>query len=627
MLSNPLVSEDAINRAMSELARLRRFSGSPAEFWPAFLGAAGALCGAAKATLALRDPQANQWKKLSEWAGAGSNERVGLSFTRELINIAERAAREGGSAIQALEATATAGLSHYIIGVRLSLNRPEDLCVAAFLVLNATEQQAQEAAVRLKLVSDTPQSYLMSSAATQARTDVEKFAASLDLMVSINAEKVFLAAGLALCNGLATRYSCDRVSLGWLEKGYIRVRSISRTERFDKNMAAIKAIENVMEEAFDQDEEILWPAPEDAQVVSRDHEKFAREQSSGHLVSVPVRIDGAAVAVITFERASRHFSQTEIQQFRLAADQASRRLHDLHEQEGWAGKRAARVMRKKLATYLGPENTWAKFTTIVATIFVLFSLLIPIRYRVEGTFILRSDDVSFLTAPFDGYIQKVNSRPGDSVAASATLLQLDDQNLRLQEAEAIADQARFLREAERARATNALADMRISIALAEQAKARLDLVRYNLSQANIKSPVAGVVIEGDLRERIGAPVKQGDPLFKVASMSSLYVEAEVNQRDIQDALEAVKNYGGKAEIAFVTQPKLKFPVTIERIEPAAFPKEGENVFLVRCKLDSAAEQWWRPGMSGLVKIESGRRTLAWVMTHRTIDFLRLKLWW
>lgn len=627
MLNNPFLSEEAINRALAELGRLRRFGGSPAEFWPAFLSSSGELAGATKATLILRDPQANQWKKLSEWCGTGSSERVALSFTRELVGIAERTMKEGGSAIQELEKTATEGLAHYILGARLPLNRPEDVCVAAYLLVNATLQQAQEAVVRLKLVADTPQSYLMSSAATQARTDVEKFAASLDLMVSINAEKAFLSAALALCNGLATRYSCDRVTLGWLEKGYVRVRAISRTERFDKNMAAVKAIENVMEEAFDQDEEILWPAPEDTQVVSRDHEKFAREQSSGHLVSVPVRLDGDTIAVITFERAARHFSQTEIQQFRLAADQASRRLHDLHEQEGWLGVRAARTMRKKLASYLGPDNTWAKFTTILLTIFVLFALLIPIRYRVEGTFILRSDDVSFLTAPFDGYIQKVNHRPGDQVTTSVALLQLDDQNLRLQEAEAIADQARYLREAERARATNALAEMRISTALAEQARARLELIRYNLGQASIKSPVAGVVVEGDLRERIGAPVKQGDPLFKVASMSSLYVEAEVNQRDVHEALEAVKTHGGKGEIAFVTQPKLKFPITIERIEPAAFPKEGENVFVVRCKLDSNIEPWWRPGMSGLVKIEAGKRTLAWVITHRTIDFLRMKLWW
>ena len=37
---------------------------------------------------------------------------------------------------------------------------------------------------------------------------------------------------------------------------------------------------------------------------------------------------------------------------------------------------------------------------------MLVALLLPIwRYRVEGTFVVRSDEVSYLTAPFDGYIK------------------------------------------------------------------------------------------------------------------------------------------------------------------------------------------------------------------------------
>jgi hypothetical protein len=37
--------------------------------------------------------------------------------------------------------------------------------------------------------------------------------------------------------------------------------------------------------------------------------------------------------------------------------------------------------------------------------------------------------------------------------------------------------------------------------------------------------------------------------------------------------------------------------------------------------------WWRPGMSGIGKIEAGERTLFWIIFHRTIDFLRMFFWW
>jgi len=36
--------------------------------------------------------------------------------------------------------------------------------------------------------------------------------------------------------------------------------------------------------------------------------------------------------------------------------------------------------------------------------------------------------------------------------------------------------------------------------------------------------------------------------------------------------------------------------------------------------------WWRPGMTGLCKLSTEKRTLFWILTHRTVDFLRMKLW-
>jgi hypothetical protein len=81
------------------------------------------------------------------------------------------------------------------------------------------------------------------------------------------------------------------------------------------------------------------------------------------------------------------------------------------------------------------------------------------------------------------------------------------------------------------------------------------------------------------------------------------------------------------EIAFVSQPKLKYPIQIVRIEPAAVPKNEANVFLVRCAVEGGPQPWWRPGMSGVCKLNVEKRTLIWIISHRTVDFLRMKLWW
>lgn len=631
MLRQETEGGPALPQALDELARLRRFSGPPAEFWPAFMAATGRMIGACRGLLILRDPaQPDRLKKLSDWSANGHADRAVLAFTRMAPEIAERCA-EDQSFLRELGDGSTPGGKHFALGFKIPLTSGHETCVAAFLLLNATDESAREALAKLQLAADTPETYGLQQAVVQARNDVERFASVLDLMVLVNAEKRFYAAGLAFCNGLASRFGCDRAGLGWLERGFIRLRALSRTERFDRTMVAAKALEVAMEEALDQDEEIVWPPPEHASVITRDHEAFAAAHQSRHMCSLPLRVDGKAVAVATCERQAKPFSEIELRQMRLACDQVVRRLEDLHKQDRWFGARWAAAGKEQLAKLVGPEHTWAKVLAL-AGLTALVVLLLPIfTYRVEGNFIVRSDDVVYLTAPFDGFIRSVPVRPGDVVKAEATLLGLDTADLELEEAAALAELNRYLREAERARAEAengrtaappSLAEMRIALALADQARARLDLVRYRLSQAQLKAPFDGVVVEGDQRQRLGAPVKQGESLLKIARIETQYIEAEIDERDAHEIL-----HKSSGEIAFVAQPSLKFPVRVVRIEPAAAAKEGENVFVVRAAFAGPIRPWWRPGMSGVCKLDVEKRTLLWILTHRTVDFLRLWLWW
>jgi multidrug resistance efflux pump len=125
-----------------------------------------------------------------------------------------------------------------------------------------------------------------------------------------------------------------------------------------------------------------------------------------------------------------------------------------------------------------------------------------------------------------------------------------------------------------------------------------------------------------LKKRLGAPVRQGDILFKVARLDRLYVECKVNERDIHEVA-----LGARVEIAFASQPEKTFRAKVSLIEPVATTVDKENVFVVRCTVEGGRETWWRPGMAGVTKIEAGRRTFFWILFHRTIDYLRLLLWW
>lgn len=95
------------------------------------------------------------------------------------------------------------------------------------------------------------------------------------------------------------------------------------------------------------------------------------------------------------------------------------------------------------------------------------------------------------------------------------------------------------------------------------------------------------------------------------------------ERDVHEV-----HAGQSGEIAFASRPHFSFPIRIERVEPAAEVREKEgNVFVVRAEFAGPAESWWRPGMSGVCKVNAGKRNLFWIFTHRSMDWLRLHLWW
>jgi multidrug resistance efflux pump len=620
MISDSTTPDEMLRRSLKELSELRQFRGVPRDFWTHYQTYLAQLTGAHRVVLLLQDKsQPPKWKKIGEWSSNTGPSRFVVPFVTQLDVYADRCLQSGEFSAPVER---SGDKNPQALGVRLKLQNPEDVCVAILLLLEADEAAAREGLVRMQLAADVPRAYQTAYAVQNAKADVEKFASALDLMVAVNAETRFVAAALAFCNGLSTRFNCDRVSLGWLEGGYVRLRAMSRTEKFDRQMQAAQQLEKGMEEAIDQDDEVVWPAAEGSTVITRDHEAFSRDQRVDNLCSLPLRVEDKAVAAITCERQTGAFSSTELQQLRLCCDQAARRLSDLKKHDRWFGARAATATREKLAKLLGPEHTWAKALSILVVALLAVLFFVPVTYRVEGNFIVRSDDVSYLTAPFDGYISDVFVRAGDVVDNDAKMVSLDTSELLLDESAALADMNRYLREAEKSRAAGALADMRIANALADQAKARLDIVRYRLERAVIRVPFAGVVVEGDLRDRLKAPVKQGDALLKVAKLQTLYVEAEIDERDIHEILGRTNG-----EIAFVTQPKLKYPVQISRIEPAAMPKKDGNFFMVRCTFDGNSQPWWRPGMSGVCKLSVEKRTLFWIISHRTVDFLRLKLWW
>ena len=597
------------------IQELHSFADHPGKFWPAFLSFACRQAGARNCVLF--NKKSGVWKSLYEWPIDQRRYSFSEPLSAELTALAEKCLQER-SASTAIQ------VSSEIIALGLALDEKAggQAGVVIFFVEAAASVNVTEILGRLNLIGDTPAIYQHQRAARQAQNDLVFFAGVLDLLLLLNAENRFLAASMTLVNETAARYQCTRVSLGWCDSGYVHLQAISHMERFERKMDMVACLEAAMEEALDQDEEILLPAAEGTGAVSREHEHYAKKQQAEHLISLPLRFNDQPVGVLTCEREGRPFAEDDICSLRILGDQVSCRLAELKQHDRWFGAKFKDGFCKQVSSLLGVEHTMAKLVGLLTCGLLFFSIIVKLPYRVEAAFILRSEDVRQVSAPFDGYIDTVQVKIGQQIQQGDPLLLLDSSELLLEESAAFANQVRFLREREKARARNTLIEMKIAQARADQAQAQLELIRHRLRQAQVRSPITGIIVEGDLEEMRGAPVSKGDILFKVARHENLFVELKINEDDIHELTE-----GQSGKIAFVSRPQLKYPFKVIQFDPVALPGDAGNIFIARGKNVDASMDWWRPGMSGIAKLNVGSRRIIWIITHRTIDFFQMLMWW
>lgn len=450
----------------------------------------------------------------------------------------------------------------------------------------------------------------------------EKLGKAMETLAAVNRQNRFTGVAMAFCNEMAAQWKCERVSLGFLKGRYVRVKAMSHTEHFSRKMRLVQDIEAAMEECLDQDGEIVYPAGEEATYIHRAAGELANQHGPTAILSLPLRHEGRPEAVVTLERpAGNPFTADEIETIRVTCDLCGPRLMNLHYYDRWFGARMVGHLRRALATIVGAQYTWAKLTAVLVFAAVLFLLLAKGWYRVKAPFVLEAVSQYKVAAPFNGFIKDVGVEIGDVISTGQTALaQLDTAELRLQLAAAQAEQAGYLKQADAAMRDRKTAEAQIAQANVDKAQAEIDLLTHRINQATILSPVTGILVTGDLKRQIGAPVETGQILFEVAPLDALRAELHVPEDEIFDVV-----VGQEGRLATATYPGDRIPFVVERINPGAEVVNNRNVFKVRVQL-LESRPWMRPGMEGVAKVTIDKRPYASIWTRKVVNWVRMKLW-
>jgi multidrug resistance efflux pump len=282
--------------------------------------------------------------------------------------------------------------------------------------------------------------------------------------------------------------------------------------------------------------------------------------------------------------------------------------------------RARRFIGTQLSHLVNPGHPSLKISlTAVAAVLLLLGFM-PGNYRVTADATLEGTVQRAIVAGIEGYVSEASVRAGDLVKQGQVLGRLDDGDLLLERRHWLGKLAQFQKEHHGAFARHSRSEVAILSAQIEQAAAQVDLLNAQLERTELSAPFDGVVVQGDLSQSLGSPVERGQVLFEIAPLEGYRIILEVDERDVADTAP-----GQKGQVALSALPRKSFPLTIRRITPVSIAEEGRNFFRVEADLDEPISAL-RPGMRGVAKISIERRSLLWIWTHRTTDWLRLWIW-
>jgi multidrug efflux pump subunit AcrA (membrane-fusion protein) len=234
--------------------------------------------------------------------------------------------------------------------------------------------------------------------------------------------------------------------------------------------------------------------------------------------------------------------------------------------------------------------------------------------------VVKASDRRTIACPRGGVLAELFVRPGERVREGQLLAAIDASDDFLRRAELSAEIESLAAMIDQAVGNREAGLVRVHEAKKRSLEAQLAIVDSSIAQAQIRAPHDGLILDGDLRERLGSRLELGTSLFELARYDRASVELRIPEQLVLAARNAVS-----AEFAPAAEPDQTHVLGELTIAPASTIVDERNVFLGEA--DVAIDLGLLPpGMEGTAHIDGGPRSAWWVLTHRFTDWLHLNFW-
>lgn len=581
---------------------------SDQEYYQAWLALQSGLISGVVQGLLIVSGADKQFAPVAAWPQTGSD-------PQRLSDVVERVLEEHCGLLVELPDSANYAIAYpLLIDDDLSGVVALEVSVAAEADLQRAMEQLQWGVAWLEILFRRQQADL-------DRTTLHRLKSAVDLLAVVLGQENFSGAAMAFTTELAAISDCERVSLGFCHGRQLKLQAVSHSAEIGRKMNLTRSIERVMEEAIEQRREIAYPPVDEEVLICREHEALSRQQSMAAIVSFPLYGQGRYYGALTCERAAENpFTQRDMEFFRAVSALLAPALESKYLNDQPLPVKLRNAGRQQLERLFGSGYLGRKLLLLLLIgMAVCFSIL-DWDYRLSADMTLEGAIRRAVVVPFDGFIDQAPARAGDLVKQGALLCSLDDRDLRLEMLAKNSQQRQLNHQYQESVAKHDRAQAKIIKAQLEQSQAELDLIAAKLERSRLTAPFAGLLVSGDLSQRLGSAVKQGEVLFEVTPLDAYRVILKVDERRIADV-----QTGQQGTLVLSSLPYQQYRFSVSKITPITEAAEGRNYFRVEASLHSI-DGSLRPGMEGVGKIFIDRRKLISIWTRDLLEWFRLQLW-
>lgn len=451
--------------------------------------------------------------------------------------------------------------------------------------------------------------------ARQAKAESQNTSALLELLAQLDNSEDLASACYVLVNDLRSYLRCGRIVLGLTKSGKLdcKLAAVSGLSDFDQRSDFSERIESVLNEALLRDQiTVVGTEKKHNDEGTRAHLDLQRSCKAGTLISAPL-----------------HSGQGEVVGAWLFVDEKpvpenSETLHFVRASQVVVGSRLWMLQRAELHPLTRAFRAASKFAgtkrfviCCIGAMLVSAAMMIPVNYKVNCDCQLEPVSRRYVAAPYDGSLEEALVQAGQFVSKGQVLARMDARELRWQLSGLNADFQSEKKKRDAASARDEFALSQQSDLEMQRISLQMQLIQHRLDNLEIKSPIDGVVIEGDLKKSEGAPLTIGQTMFEIGPLDQMIVEVAIPERDILYVKEDMP-----VKIRFDASQHATEKGTIKRISPRSEIRGDESVFVADVMLDNR-QLLLRPGMKGSAKVVSDPHPLGWNLFHKAWESLAM----